>query len=84
MPIKNPIIAITGSSGAGTSTVMDSFKHIFKRMNLNAHIIEGDSYHKYNRAEMKEQSAKEEAKGNKHFSHFGPDANILDELEKNF
>ena len=81
MAVKNPIVAITGSSGAGTSTVMNSFKHIFKSENINAHILEGDSMHKYDRASMKEQSKKEEEKGNNHFSHFGPDANILDELE---
>ena len=84
MAVKNPIIAITGSSGAGTSTVMNSFKHIFQKQNLNAHILEGDSMHKYDRASMKEKSKEEEAKGNHHFSHFGPDANILDKLENIF
>jgi phosphoribulokinase len=84
MATKNPIIAVTGSSGAGTSTVMSSFKHIFERENVNAHILEGDSMHKYDRVAMKAKSAEEEKKGNSHFSHFGPDANILDELEDIF
>ena len=82
--IKNPIIAITGSSGAGTSSVMTSFMHIFSRLKLVANIIEGDSMHKYNRVDMKQRIAEEEAKGNNHFSHFGPDANILDELANTF
>ena len=81
MAIKNPIVAITGSSGAGTSTVMTSFKHVFVRENINAHILEGDSMHKYNRVDMKAKMLEEEKKGNLNFSHFGPEANILDELE---
>jgi phosphoribulokinase len=84
MATKNPIIAITGSSGAGTSTVMNSFKHIFHRKNIKAHILEGDSMHKYDRVSMKAKIAEEEAKGNRYFSHFGPDANVLDELENIF
>jgi len=84
MGIKNPIIAITGSSGAGTSTVMNSFQHIFTRENINAHILEGDSMHKYDRVSMKAKSKDEEEKGNRYFSHFGPEANILDELEDIF
>ncbi len=84
MAVKNPIVAITGSSGAGTSTVMNSFKHIFKAESINAHILEGDSMHKYDRVAMKEKAKEEEDKGNHHFSHFGPDANILDELEGTF
>jgi len=84
MAIKNPIIAITGSSGAGTSTVMNSFKHIFDRENIKAHILEGDSMHKYNRVDMKAKIKEEEEKGNMHFSHFGPDSNILGDLENIF
>ena len=53
MSVKHPIIAITGSSGAGTSTVMQSFQHIFRREKINAQIVEGDSFHRYDRVEMK-------------------------------
>jgi len=49
MSKKFPVIAITGSSGAGTTTVKKSFQHIFRREMINAHIIEGDSFHRYNR-----------------------------------
>ena len=44
MSIKNPVIAITGSSGAGTTSVTRAFQHIFRREKLNAAIIEGDSF----------------------------------------
>ncbi|SCC91509.1 phosphoribulokinase [Thiomonas sp. X19] len=81
MSAKHPIIAITGSSGAGTTTVMRSFQHIFRREKLTAQIVEGDSFHKFNRMAMREEMKKQEADGNLNFSHFGPDANLLGELE---
>lgn len=81
MSAKHPIIAITGSSGAGTTTVMRSFQHIFRREKLRAQIVEGDSFHRYNRAEMREEMKKREQEGRTDFSHFGPEANILLELE---
>ncbi len=84
MSAKHPVVAITGSSGAGTTTVKRAFEHIFLREKLSALVVEGDSYHRYDRAAMKEQVAKEEAAGNHSFSHFGPDANHFDLLEKNF
>jgi phosphoribulokinase len=84
MSAKHPVIAITGSSGAGTSTVTRTFAHIFRREKLTAAIVEGDSFHRHDRVSMK--AAMEEARkaGNNHFSHFGPDANLLDELEALF
>ena len=84
MSIKHPIIAVTGSSGAGTSTVLQSFKHIFRREKLTAHIIEGDSFHRYDRMAMRAMMKEQEALGNRHFSHFGPEANMLAELEQLF
>ena len=84
MSVKHPIIAITGSSGAGTSTVMQSFQHIFRREGLNAQIIEGDSFHRYDRMSMRAKMKEEEAAGNRNFSHFGPGANLLAELENLF
>ena len=84
MSAKHPIIAITGSSGAGTTTVMRSFQHIFRREKINAQIVEGDSFHKYDRAAMREEMKKQENAGNRNFSHFGPDANLLGELENVF
>ena len=84
MSIKHPIIAITGSSGAGTSSVTHAFQHIFRRENLNAELIGGDSFHRYDRAAMTAKMTEEEAAGNNHFSHFGPQANLIEELEALF
>jgi len=75
MSKKHPVVVVTGSSGAGTTTVKRAFEHIFKRENLNAAVIEGDSFHSLGRVEFKEAMQKAEAAGNKHFSHFGPEAN---------
>ncbi len=84
MSRKHPILSITGSSGAGTSTVKETFQHIFFRENINACFIEGDAFHRFNRQEMKAAMAQAEEAGNKNFSHFGPEANLLPELEQVF
>ncbi len=84
MSKKHPVIAITGSSGAGTTTVKRAFEHIFRREKTTAAVIEGDSYHRYNRVEMREAMKKAEAAGNRHFSHFGEEANLFEELENCF
>ena len=84
MSQKHPIVAVTGSSGAGTSTVKKAFEHIFLRENIKPVIIEGDSFHRYDRVAMKEAMAKAEAEGNQHFSHFGADANLFDKLAELF
>ena len=84
MSEKHPIIAITGSSGAGTSTVTRTFQNIFRREKVVAAIIEGDSFHRYDRKAMRQRMAEEEAKGNKHFSHFGPEGNLFEEIEALF
>jgi phosphoribulokinase len=84
MSVKHPIIAITGSSGAGTTSVMRTFEQIFRREGVNAAFLEGDSFHRYNRAEMKQKMADELARGNHHFSHFGPEANLFEELAELF
>src|ERR1043165_3520023 len=84
MRLKPPIIAITGSSGAGTSSVTRTFDNIFRRENISAAIIEGDSFHRYDRKEMKQRQADAEAAGDAHFSHFGPDNNLFAELAELF
>ena len=84
MSERHPIIAITGSSGAGTSTVTRTFANIFRRENVTAAIIEGDSFHRYDRKEMKLRQAEAEKSGNMNFSHFGPDNNLFGELESLF
>ena len=84
MSERNPIIAITGSSGAGTSSVTKTFENIFRREGVNAAIIEGDSFHRHDRQEMKRQAAEAEQAGDKNFSHFGPENNLFEELETLF
>ncbi|MEW6464981.1 MAG: phosphoribulokinase [Pseudomonadota bacterium] len=84
MSERHPIIAITGSSGAGTSTVTRTFQNIFRREGLKAAVIEGDSFHRYDRKAMKQRMAEEEAKGNRHFSHFGEEGNLFPEIENLF
>ncbi len=84
MSIKHPIIAVTGSSGAGTTTVKRSFEHIFRREKITAAVIEGDSMHRYDRNEMKRVVAEAEARNERPPTHFGPEANELAELENIF
>ncbi|MCG6937271.1 MAG: phosphoribulokinase [Gammaproteobacteria bacterium] len=84
MSQKHPIVVVTGSSGAGTSTVKHAFEQIFIRENITPVVIEGDSFHRYDRAAMKEAMAKAEAEGDKTFSHFGEHANLFDKLEELF
>ena len=84
MSKKHPIIAVTGSSGAGTTTVKVAFEHIFLREGVNPVVIEGDSYHRYDRAAMKVAMQEAETSGNTHFSHFGAEANVFDKLEETF
>ena len=84
MSQKFPIISVTGSSGAGTTTVKHTFEQIFRREGITAAFIEGDAFHGYDRVAMKKVMAEEEARGNNHFSHFGPEANLLERLEESF
>ena len=84
MSAKHPIIAVTGSSGAGTSSITRTFQYIFHREGVNAAIMEGDSFHRYDRAGMKAAMVEVAGQGNNHFSHFGQDANLFRELEALF
>jgi len=77
MSKKYPIIAVTGSSGAGTSTVKEALQHIFKFVGARAADIEGDSFHRYDRAEMKAERKKAKKSG-RNLSHFGPEGNLFD------
>jgi phosphoribulokinase len=84
MSEKHPIIAITGSSGAGTTSVTRTFEEIFRRERISAAIVEGDSFHRFDRGEMRAKQAEAEQAGNKHFSHFGAENNLFAELEQLF
>ncbi len=83
MSAKHPIIAVTGSSGAGTTTVKNAFEHLFRREGIKAAIVEGDAFHRYDREEMKKAVAEAQAQG-RTLSHFGPEANLFDKLEELF
>jgi phosphoribulokinase len=79
MSKKHPVVVVTGSSGAGTTTVKRAFEHIFTRESYSAAVIEGDSMHALNRAEYKAASV-----NNKTLSHFGPEANDFEGLANIF
>ena len=83
MSQKHPIVVVTGSSGAGTSTVKHAFESIFLRENIKPVVVEGDSYHRYDRAEMKIEMEKA-IKEDRDFSHFGATANEFDLLAELF
>jgi phosphoribulokinase len=84
MSAKHPVLAITGSSGAGTTTVTTTFQQIFRREGVNAAIVYGDAFHRYDRDEMRARMEEAQAKGEMTFSHFGPEANLFEELETLF
>jgi phosphoribulokinase len=84
MSKKHPVVVVTGSSGAGTTTVKRAFEHIFTREKLSAAVIEGDSMHSLGRVEFKEAMKKAEAAGIHSFSHFGPEANDFEGLANMF
>ncbi|MES2091620.1 MAG: phosphoribulokinase [Pseudomonadota bacterium] len=83
MSRKHPIIVVTGSSGAGTSTVKSTFDTIFRREGITAAVIEGDAFHRFSRLEMKVKVAEAEKKGYA-LSHFGPEANEWEELAQQY
>ena len=84
MSLKNPIISVTGSSGAGTSTVKHTFEQIFRREGVTPATVEGDAFHRFNRLEMKKELEKRKASGDQTFSHFSYEANLLAELQELF
>ncbi len=84
MSIKHPIIAITGSSGAGTTSVKNTFEQIFRREKINPVYIEGDAFHRWDRMQMREQMKEAAARGDYHYSHFSAETNLFEELETTF
>lgn len=84
MSIKHPIISVTGSSGSGTTSVRHTFEHIFRRESVNAAFVMGDAFHRYDRVEMEAAMAEAAKRGNMNFSHFGAEANLLEDLEALF
>ena len=83
MSKEHPIIAVTGSSGAGTTNVKIAFEHICRSQGIKPALVEGDCFHRYDRTQMREAvlAAKQE---DKTVTHFGPAGNLFDELEAQF
>lgn len=77
MSQRHPIIAVTGSSGAGTTTVKDTLDSIFHRVGAQSAFVAGDSFHRFNRVEMKKEKKKSKKDGRR-LSHFGPEGNLFD------
>jgi phosphoribulokinase len=84
MSRKHPVIAVTGSSGAGTTTVKRAFENIFRREHIIAAVIEGDSLHSLDHMAFRAAVAEAAKTGNHSFSHFGPEANHFDKIEETF
>ncbi len=83
MSAKHPVISVTGSSGAGTSTAKVALEHIFHREQVTAAIVEGDCFHKFDRMEFREKAKEFEAAG-KRLSHFSDEANLFDKIAELF
>ncbi|TJW69562.1 MAG: phosphoribulokinase, partial [Mesorhizobium sp.] len=71
-------------SRAGTTSVKRIFEQIFRRENVSAAFIEGDAFHRYDRAGMKAKVAEQEKMGNPNFTHFHAEANELETLQEIF
>lgn len=84
MSLTHPIISVVGSSGAGTSTVKHTFDQIFRRENVVVASIEGDAFHRFDRAEMKAEIARRNVANDHTFSHFSVDANLLGDIQSAF
>ena len=83
MSKKYPIIAITGSAGAGTTTVRHVFSDIFRRQGLSAQIIKGDCFQRHEKAEM-DRLIVESVQRGKPITYFGPEANLFEKQEAVF
>ena len=84
MSVQHPIVAVTGSSGAGTSFVKRAVEAIFERESLKVAIVEGDSFHKYSRVEMRAKVAESKENGGPVLTHFAEAANEFNKLEEVF
>ncbi len=75
----HPIVAVTGSSGAGTTSVTTAFQHIFQREGLRPAWIEGDSFHRHDRDTMTRE-VESAAQAGRTLTHFGPEGNLFEAL----
>ncbi len=80
MSVKHPIIAVTGSTGAGTTTVRNTFAGIFLRERIGAAFVHGSAFRRYDQNEVGEVY-REAAEHGMPISDFGPEGNLFDRLE---
>ena len=80
MSVKHPIIAFTGSSGAGTTTFRRVFDRLFREEGITRFRVDGNAFRRYDRKAMKYQVERHLEKG-RCLSHFSPEANFLERLE---
>lgn len=83
MSQHHPIVAVTGSAGAGTTTVRHAFSDIFRRQGIQAQLVKGNSFYRFEQAEMNRLIAQPIQAG-RPISYFGPEANHFDKLESLF
>lgn len=81
MSVQHPIVGITGSSGAGTSTAVKAFTRVFDDLRLKSALVEGDAFHAYDREQLRRTLERSRIRG-ENFSLFGPSANLLERLEQ--
>ncbi len=81
MSVQHPIVGITGSSGAGTSTAVKAFTRVFEQLRLRAALVEGDAFHAYDREQLRRTLERARIRG-ENFSLFGPGGNLLERLEQ--
>src|ERR1041384_474931 len=80
MSQRHPIVGVTGSSGAGTSSALRVFQRVIAPLGLTAAIVEGDAFHAYDREQLRRTLERALIRG-ENFSLFGPAANLLERLE---
>ncbi|HEX4894921.1 MAG TPA: phosphoribulokinase [Solimonas sp.] len=80
MSLRHPIIGVTGSSGAGTSTALKAFERLFAELALRPAWVEGDAFHAYDREQLRRTLERARIRG-ENFSLFGPAGNLLERLE---
>lgn len=83
MSAKHPIIAVTGSSGSGITTVQKVFADIFRKEAIHAAFVHGNSFRRFT-AEEVTKVFKQAAEKGQPISHYGPEANLFDRLESLF
>ncbi|HEX8978785.1 MAG TPA: phosphoribulokinase [Parasulfuritortus sp.] len=83
MSVKHPIVAVTGSAGAGLSTVRHAFKDICRRLDIKPALVHGDSFRRYTERQFNALLQEARSSG-RHLSWFGPECNHIAELEALF